>query len=66
MAFPDVASFYPDELKPLQSANTSIHLKAFIFHPIPIGQLFLDTLPERALSGVPLQYICASLICDST
>ncbi|MDB5761746.1 MAG: Phospholipase D/Transphosphatidylase [Herminiimonas sp.] len=60
MVFPDAAWFYPAELKPFQSANTTIHPKAFIFHAAPIGQRFLDALPERALSGVPLRYIRAS------
>ena len=50
-------AFYEAELEAIRSAQQSIHLEAFIFHPSPIGDRFLDALSERARAGVDVRLV---------
>lgn len=50
-------AFYEAELEAIRAAKRSIHLEAFIFHPSPIGDRFLEALSERAKAGVNVRLV---------
>ena len=53
----DGGSFYPRELEAIRAATKSVHVEAFIFHPSPVGERFLDALVDRAKAGVDVKVI---------
>ena len=50
-------TFYASELAAINTANTSIDVAAFIFHPSAIADRFLTALIERARSGVKVRLL---------
>jgi cardiolipin synthase len=50
-------AFYDAELAAIRTAQTSVHIVAFIFHPSAIGDRFLEALTERARAGVAVRVI---------
>jgi cardiolipin synthase len=50
-------NFYASELAAINTANTSIDVTAFIFHPSAIADRFLAALIERARAGVKVRLL---------
>ena len=51
------ADFYESELAAIRQAARSVHLEAYIFHPSPIADRFLQALTERARAGVNIKLV---------
>jgi len=49
--------FFEAELEAIGKAQRSVHLEAYIFHPSPIADRFLEALTERARSGVKVKMV---------
>jgi cardiolipin synthase len=53
----DGHAFYAAQLEAISSAQSTVHLEAFIFHDTPIGDRFLAALTERAAAGVKVRVV---------
>jgi cardiolipin synthase len=51
------AVFYEAELEAIRQAKHSIHLEAFLFHPSPIADRFVEAFTERARAGVQVKIV---------
>lgn len=49
--------FYPAALEAMRSAQHSICLEAYVFHPGEIGKLYLEVMTERAKAGVQVNLV---------
>ena len=49
--------FYEAELQAIRQAKHSIHLEAFLFHPSPIADRFVEAFTERARAGVQVKIV---------
>jgi cardiolipin synthase A/B len=55
--FENGKQFYPEMLSAIASAERSIALECYIFHPGKIGDAFTAALVERAAAGVPIRIV---------
>lgn len=53
----DSVEFYGQELDAIKTAQRSIHLEAFVFHPSGIADRFLEALAERAAAGIKVRMV---------
>jgi len=49
--------FYPAALEAMRSAQQSICLEAYVFHPGEIGRLYLEAMTERAKAGIQVNLV---------
>jgi cardiolipin synthase len=49
--------FYEAELAAIRQAKQSIHLEAYLFHPSPIADRFIEAFTERARAGVAVKIV---------
>jgi cardiolipin synthase A/B len=55
--FKNGPSFYPAELEAIRGAQRSVNLEAYIFEKSDIGSLFVQSMTERARSGVEVNVV---------
>lgn len=53
----DGAEFYDYELDAIRSAQRSVHLEAYVFHPCRIADRFVELLAERARAGLKVRIV---------
>src|SRR6476619_923051 len=50
-------NFYPQMLRDIESASSSVHINQFGFRPGVVGEAFADALIRKAKEGVPVRLV---------